>query len=106
MCTGAPCTAGIRAVIAAATCDQIVRERAASTPPSVRSSGRRAGTARLVTYIGDVAALLDVPQRHPGSGQRVSNVKLQPMWNATRSSRHSPVTSAVSSASSPSFHTR
>ena len=105
MWTGAPCTAGNREVIwiARMACWGFNGRIETTIGPEKRPAGVQ---AILVRYMGTRNDCSTCRKGMPSSTSACSNEYEQPMTKQTRSSRHHLPTSAVSSTSSPSFHTR
>jgi len=104
-CTGAPCTAGIRPLIAtaAATISAGIGRIETTIGPERRPAGRQ---ARRVTYIDTFAPCSTCRSGMPVSTSADSKVNEHPMWKATRSSRQYGVASVGSATTSPSRQTR
>jgi hypothetical protein len=105
MCTGAPCTCGIRPVTctAVATSPAGIGRIDTTSGPDNRPAGRH---STEVLYIDTFRPCSRFRTGTPASSSAVSKLKLQPIRKLTRSSRHSPVSSLGSSTSSPSRQTR
>ena len=99
-CTGAPCTAGITAVsrTASATRSAGIWRIDTTIGPCSRPAGSH---CRFVTYIATLRPWSTCRSGTPPARSAVSNVKLQPIENATMSLRHKPVASVTSPVSTP-----
>ncbi len=104
MCTGPPCTAGIRelSLIAVVSRPGGIGRIDTTMGPASRPAGRH---QRLVTYMGTLRLCSIWRSGTPAAASAHSKVKLHPIRNATRSSRQYRDTSRGSATSSPSRHT-